>query len=139
VRLARCGLSKPFYLVEGSLERWPHVKERQRMASELSAIEMADGLLLHLSRNTDDTIRFLRAAAERLMRGLHGASARELRARGILTTWAEFREATSPPEAVSFAFGRMLLNIHGLSAEMVHHILQRHPTPRALAEAMDAQ
>ena len=32
----------------------------------------------------------------------------------------------------------MLLNIHGLTAPMVANVLQKHPTPRALAEAMDA-
>ena len=32
----------------------------------------------------------------------------------------------------------MLLNVHGLSAEMVANVLQRYPTPRALAEALDA-
>ena len=59
VRLQRCGLARPFYLVEGALERWPHVAERQRMATELASIEMADKLLVHTSRSTDDTIRFL--------------------------------------------------------------------------------
>ena len=138
VRLSRCGLSRPFYLVEGHLDRWPHQQERQRMSMELSRIEMSDGLLLHLSRNTDETIKFLKSAQQRLSRVLSSKTAREARSEGLLTTYAEFKERTSPPEAISFAFGRMLLNIHGLSAEMVANILQRHPTPRALAEALDS-
>ena len=108
------------------------------MEQELSAIEMTDGLLVHLSRGTDDTIRFMGAAADRLKRLLGTKSARELRTAGMLTTWAEFNASVNPPEPVSSAFGRMLLNIHGLTAPMVANVLHKHPTPRALAEAMDA-
>ena len=32
----------------------------------------------------------------------------------------------------------MLLNVVGVSARMVQNVLQRYPTPRALAEAIDA-
>ena len=138
VRLARCGLARPWYLVEGALERWPHAAERARMQAELSTIEMHDGLLVHLTRTTDETMRFLCAAAARLGRMLSHHPAAELRRMGVLTGWGEFKQRTSPPEAVSFAFGRMLLNVHGLSAEMVSQLLARHPTPRALAEALDA-
>ena len=138
VRLGRCGLPRTFYLVEGPLERWPHAAEKQRMQQELSAIEMADGLLLHVSRSTDDTLRFLAAAADRLRRQLGERSAKELRAAGLLRTWGEFNAAVCPPEVVSSAFGRMLLNIHGLTAPMVSNVLQCHPTPRALAEALDS-
>ena len=62
----------------------------------------------------------------------------ELRASGILRTWAEFEIATKPPETISAAFGRMLLNIHGLTPPMIANILAKHPTPSDLADAMDA-
>ena len=137
-RLARCGLGRVFFLVEGPLERWPHAGEKQRMTQELSEIEMVDGLLLHMSRNTDETVRFLSAAADRLRRLLGSRTGRELRDAGLVRSWAEFKTDVSPPEVVSSAFGRMLLNIHGLSAPMVSNVLQRHPTPRALAEALDS-
>ena len=32
----------------------------------------------------------------------------------------------------------MLLNINGVSAPMVQNVLQRYPTPRALAEALES-
>ena len=96
VRLSRCGLSRPFYLVEGHLDRWPHQQERQRMSMEFSRIEMSDGLLLHLSRNTDETIKFLKSAQQRLSRVLSSKTPREARSEGLLTTYAEFKERTSP-------------------------------------------
>ena len=40
VRLRRCGLSRPIYLVEGSVDTWAHVGERQRMRTELARIQM---------------------------------------------------------------------------------------------------
>ena len=137
VRLQRCGLNRAIYLVEGQLERWPHVAERQRMAHELATIEMADRLLVHVSRSTDDTIRFLRAAVERLQRTIGGRDAAELRCAGLLKTYEEFETATNPPELVSAAFGRMLLNLHGLSPPMIANVLAKYPSPRALAEAME--
>ena len=99
VRLARCGLARTIYLVEGPLERWPHAGEKRRMGQELSKIEMCDGLLLHLSRGTEDTLRFLGAAAERL-RHLLGRCARELEllgscARGASSRWPSARPSPS--------------------------------------------
>ena len=49
VRLQRCGLRRAFYLVEGPLERWQHVPERERMKAELGHIQMIDRLLVHRS------------------------------------------------------------------------------------------
>ena len=56
------------------------------MAAELSAIEMADKLIVHLSRSTDDTIRFLRVAADRLAALMAQQTAKQLRASGIVRT-----------------------------------------------------
>lgn len=93
---------------------------------------------MHLSRSTDDTIRFLRAATERLRRVLGGRTVRELRASGAVRTWAEFELTTKPPEVLSAAFGRMLLNLHGLTPPMIANVLAKYPTPSALVEAIDA-
>ena len=74
VRLGRCGLARPYYLVEGRLEGWPHVGERERMRLELARIGAADGLVVHESANTEETLAFLGAATQRLRQMLGGAS-----------------------------------------------------------------
>ena len=138
VRLGRCGLARPYYLVEGRLEGWPHVGERERMRLELARIGAADGLVVHESANTEATLAFLGAATQRLRQMLGGASEAELRSRGALCSWSEFCAATSPPETIGQAFGRMLLNVHGMSAPKVDRLLAAYPTPRCLVEALEA-
>ena len=71
---------------------------------------------MHESANTEGTLAFLGAATHRLRQMLGGASEAELRRRGALCSWSEFCAATSPPETIGQAFGRMLLNVHGMSA-----------------------
>lgn len=93
---------------------------------------------MHESSSTEATCAFLGANTQRLRRALGGASAAELRARGALRPWAEFRAATSPPETIAQAFGRMLLNVHGMSASKVERLLAAYPTPRCLVEALEA-
>ena len=107
------------------------------MAYELAAIDAADGLLVHNSRSLDETLSFLHTSTQRLSRLLAQTSARQLFADGTVRTWSAFCALTKPPEPVTSIFGRMLLNIHGLSAPMIGEILRRYPTPRALAEALD--
>lgn len=41
---------------------------------------------------------------------------------GGLLTWCEFCLLTSPPECIRHVFGRMLLNIMGVTAPMVHNV-----------------
>ena len=65
VRLQRCGVARATYLVEGALHSWSHAAERQRMQAELTCIQLADGLLVHLSANTQQTIDYLRLATAR--------------------------------------------------------------------------
>lgn len=108
------------------------------MRLELARIGAADGLVVHESANTEATLAFLGAATQRLRQMLGGASEAELRSRGALCSWSEFCAATSPPETIGQAFGRMLLNVHGMSAPKVDRLLAAYPTPRCLVEALEA-
>ena len=66
VRLGRCGLARRVYLVEGSVERWPHAEERRRMLEELAKIAAVDRLIVHTARDTAETLRFLTTNSRRL-------------------------------------------------------------------------
>ena len=137
-RLSRCGLRRTYYLLEGWLHHWQHAAERERMRCELGKIETTAGLAVAQTGCVDETVAFIGLARQRLSRQLDGLTAAQLRASGALATWAEFKRAACPPETISSAFGRMLLNVHGLSAPMVANVIARYPTPRCLAEAIDS-
>ncbi|KAL1519336.1 hypothetical protein AB1Y20_022862 [Prymnesium parvum] len=150
VRLQRCGLRRKFYLVEGCIDRWHHVGERERMKAELCHIQMVDRLLVKRTSRIEETVQFLRKTTEYLERELMKSaetlrqacpsgfySPPSLSVEGSLLTWNEFCAATSPPECISHAFGRMLLNIAGVNAPMVQNVLHRYPTPLSLVEAID--
>ena len=79
VRLGRCGLARRVYLVEGSVERWPHAEERRRMLEELAKIAAVDRLIVHTARDTAETLRFLTTNSRRLHAVVGARSAAELR------------------------------------------------------------
>ena len=108
------------------------------MLEELAKIAAVDRLVVHTARDTAETLRFLTTNSRRPTAVVGARSAAELRQARVVRTWAEFCAAVSPPEPVSHAFGRMLLNVHGLSAAKVAHVLARYPTPRRIVEAVDA-
>ena len=108
------------------------------MLDELAKIAAVDRLVVHTARDTAETLRFLTTNSRRLHAVVGARSAAELRQARVVRSWAEFCAAVSPPEPVSHAFGRMLLNVHGLSAAKVAHVLARYPTPRRIVEAVDA-
>ena len=108
------------------------------MLEELAKIAAVDRLVVHTARDTAETLRFLTTNSRRLHAVVGARSVAELRQARVVRSWAEFCAAVSPPEPVAHAFGRMLLNVHGLSAAKVAHVLARYPTPRRIVEAVDA-
>ena len=62
----------------------------------------------------------------------------QLRAGGQLRTYAEFGGLTAPPRTVCDTFGQMLLSVHGMATDKVARLLERYPTPREVAEALEA-
>jgi len=137
VRLRGCGLARAVYLVEGAVERWAHVGERQKMKLELARIEIVDGLLVHRSASTNGTMTYLTAAVARLLLA-SASSATQLRAAGALCTYAEFCARASPVRQRSAEFGAMLLSLDGMTAPRIERLLATYPTARAVGEALEA-
>lgn len=137
-RLLRCGMARPFYLVEGCVDSWAHAAERSRMKLELARIETIDGLFVQRSQSMSDTMGFLAEAVRRLAAAAGARSPAQLAADGVLRTYARFCAEAKPARPRSAEFGAMLLSIDGMTPPKIENLLAHYPTARAVCEALEA-